>query len=186
MQKKLVQIISSTLLLLLGASVLGVSLHGAHARNLRVKEEWRVEESSKAALILDVQMPGSLPYLAFRVQDRVEDASLPTKDQSEVYLGRSRQRTQSANYAFRHGQSEVAFTTIMKAYVYLHKAAHSCQPGITEDTICNDLQPLFVSVGDELAETLSEFSARAESDDLRARLEGLLDQLQVLRSQFSF
>lgn len=181
MQKKLAQIVSSTLLLLLGVGILGVSLHGAHARVLRINDDWQVEETTQASLLLDVRMPGSLPYLAFRAQDRAENLTLDEENKPEVYLGRARQRIQASEYAFRHGQSEIAFSTLNKALVYVHNAVHACQSGAASESVCQNLQPLFESVANDLEHTGTEFLQHTDNGDLRARLDGLLDQLSSLR-----
>lgn len=127
--------------------------------------------------LTDAQLPGSLPYLAFRVQDRVNALALRPEEHPPVYLARAQHRAQAAQYAWEQGDQARATATIHKAQVYLHRATNECKQ---HDGLCDLIAPEAEKTLEQIITVLTSFHQACADDAARANLSGMLESAHVL------
>lgn len=127
--------------------------------------------------LLDAQYPGSVAYLALRVQDRVQQVLLRPEELPVVFLNRSQQRLDAARYAWEQGDHERALSAVHKAHVYLHRSQKTCQefPGL-----CEDMRSESEVLSRELQASIQTFHTECGRDDYQVALSGLSQSIDAL------
>lgn len=186
--KHITQLVSSSVLLVLGFAVAALSLRGMHADAAFAASPGLQPPTHRSGLdfsaIVDNEMPGSLPYIASRGWERAETLWLTDIEKVQEFIVRLSERQESAEWALKAGKTELALTTYLKGYGYLHEIIHDCF-GDEATVHCDaQLQEQIVQGGRNLEDSLQRFIDDSTDDALRARAEGLLSQLNALQQQF--
>lgn len=180
--QRLSQFASSSLLLLFGLAVVTASLNSLHARQTFASQgNWGEHEQGKTAgsrlhQLMNEELPGSLPYVFSRGVDKMT-LIFDEKEEKVVHLLRfSQERAVSARVAQEQGMENESFVTFSKAVAYYHLSLAACR----------DLQPCephheqFYKTKTELLEISGLLINNATDNAIRARLEGLSHELEML------
>lgn len=181
------QWLSSSALLFLGLAVMTATLRASHVRASYAfvgSIDRSVEGEVGWQRFTAPDMPGSVPYFWTRGWERAEMLWLTEDEKPEVWIARIGARRESAEMAAVAGRDEIAFSTYLKSFGYLHQAAHACFAQSAESVACQRLA--FTLAADQLVESLRQFSGQSSNDELHARADGLASQIQSLRQQFQF
>lgn len=186
--KHLSQFISSSILLVFGFLVAALSLRGMHADAIyaagtEINRPSQRSSGLDLSALTDAQMPGSVPYVALRGWERTEVLWLTDEERVQEYLQRVAARQESAELAWAEGKPELALTTYLKAYGYLHHVAHECFAAEV-DIDCSAWRLAIIATAHGLESSVAVHSQTAGDDALRAQAAGLVSQIQSLRQQF--
>jgi 23S rRNA A2030 N6-methylase RlmJ len=127
--------------------------------------------------ILDPDYPGSFAYLALRAQDRVQQTMLRPEELPVVFLMRSQQRLEAAQYAWEQGDPERALAAVHKAHVYLHRSLEHCQD---YGMLCEAIRPQSQETSQEIITTVQMFHSETTNDEFKASLERLTHEVAAL------
>lgn len=176
---------ASSSLVLMGAVVMMTSLQSQHVRSTFAADTHLPLHSQTAgkgvSRFFDRRMPGALPYLLERGQDRMNVISSSPEDQPRVLLQLSQERAEAAAYAFSHGDESLAMTTLSKGFVYLHRAVALCQQ---QGADCQASDEQFMIVGESLKKVCVRVHETASAQDVRSRAQALCSELEALLSSF--
>lgn len=180
------QVGSSAVLVTFGVMVVLASLKTVHAQSTLALSPTVSPQTSSLepsfSEAFDESYPGSWAYMSARAWEKLQLDLLSGEDRVVEQLNRVQERTSSGKLALRSSESELAYTTFLKAYGYLHQAVHDCRA----EELCEDFSDRFSQRAEELAFALEMSRVSSEDGQQRARFEGLQAQLLALRTQFSF
>lgn len=179
-QRTLSRMLSSGLLIGAGCFVLLTSLQSSHVAHTFAASEGAqfsstVTPGARIEQLLDVHMPGSLPYLTQRGIDRLRSGVLQGEGKSEFLFSQAETRSHAAQYAFAHNDESQAINTLAKGVVYYHRAVCACrsEAGCTVSLQGEGAMRL-------LKESAALLQEKAVSQSVRARAEGLSAELAAL------
>ncbi len=183
------QWLSSSALFIFGLVIMIATLRVSHVRasyasNGLVQQTQESETDLILAQLTQSSLPGSVPYLWQRGWERAELLWLAENEKPEIWLGRIADRVESAELADSLGREELALSTYLKAFGYLHQGAHTCFAEGDTPEYCERVT--FTAATDALADSVQRFAQSTTSDALRARADSLRSQIQALRQQFQF
>ncbi len=177
--------LASTSLVAMGSVVMMTSLQSQHVKSTFAASSALPPESQTAghgvSRLFDRKMPGALPYLVERGQDRLAMYAAPQEDQPRLLLELARERVQAAEYALNKGEESQAMTTLSKAFVYLHRAVALCNE---QGEGCQASSEQFSTVGEAFQKTCLSIHHNARMSDIRARAQGLCSELEAVLSSF--
>lgn len=186
--KQITQLVSSSVLLVLGFVVAALSLRGMHADSAFAASPGLQPSVHQSGLdisaLTDGQMPGSVPYIAQRGWERAETLWLTDDEKVEEFVTRLLSRRVSAERAWESGKFDLATTTYLKAYGYVHEIVHMCFAQNPQVLCEGEFRKAIVQNVIDLENSLQVRLEESTNDALRAKIDGLLSRIQVLREQF--
>ncbi len=180
--QRLSQMLSSSLLVLLGGAVAVTSLTSVHAKQtfaFQGKSSLHSPDQSashRLGQLLDRELPGSLPYAFDRGIDRVQILLEKPENHLPLFLELSRERAHAARVAGELQNDSKALVTLSKAVAYYHRALEQCH----DQTTCGDHQMLFEETKMDLLDTSGTLMGRCSDAALRAKFQRLSGELETL------
>lgn len=157
-------------------SLLSAHLHQTQAATFSPSPQPK-NDSFSARPILDPRHPGTLPYMALRAQDRVQQALLRPDEHAVVYLKRAHQRLETAQYAWQQGDQERAVSALYKSHGYASRSLQACHTHFAE---CESLTPEYQEYAQEIQESIQEFQPQCQDEKCNSVLAKLSDNVSAL------
>lgn len=98
------------------------SMHGKVIAQGMTDSEAELADDCRVEHWFDPALPGSLPYTAQRVSEKVALATLPQAEKSQEQCHRAAQRLEASRYAWEKNRRSEAAKTIRKAFIYLSES----------------------------------------------------------------
>lgn len=179
--KYLQQSLQSFLFLIAGVGVLTFSLHFSHVEQIMAASNSPSPTPTPTSW-LDSRMPGTVPYMAQRISDKVtlwKGAS--ESEKAVISIEYSRHRLTASQYAFEFGNYDVSVNTLSKSLGYLAHAHMLCgsfdedAEGIPE---CEHLQPLFDELLTDFVSVAQSQVKHAPNDTVRMQIQRILTRAE--------
>lgn len=166
--------------LIAGTTIFGSSLLFAHVRQTQAVVSIPTpnpQANTRQFSLLDANMPGSVPYLAARAQERAYALAFRPEEMPLLYVERASRRIQAADYAWQHGESQLAVSALHKAHVYLHRAMAECQekPGS-----CEEVSAVTTHTTQDLLSAIDSFQDSSQNEAVRGSLIALRERVQAM------